>query len=103
MKLTEFSRQERFWVQHPPVSILVAAYLRYEPPTSSGRKTTREAARANSNSMQAIVHPKIGTFGQFMQRGSKTLDQMPAYLRGPEKMAMIAEMKREITGESNGG
>jgi hypothetical protein len=63
----------------------------------------RDAAKQNSQSLQSIVHPRIGTFGQLLGRRQKTIDQMPEYVRSPEKMALIAKMRAEMTGDADGG
>jgi hypothetical protein len=104
MYLTDFWRQERFWVKHPPVDLLVAAYLDYkEPDAETGKPkkmSTREAAKANSAALQSLVHPKLGTLGEMLgpRKGQrqKTAADLPAYLNNPLKAQMIAKMKAEM-------
>ena len=78
---------EEFLVEHPPADWLIAAYLGYKAPGSKVRNI-REAAQANSS-----VLGDMGKSGVKLQR--KNLLQMPAYLRSPEKLAMIEKMKAE--------
>lgn len=76
-------------IQEPPADWLIASYLGYKAPHSAGAqpRNIREAARANSSMLGEMRSQgvKLG--------GRKPLAQMPAYLRTPEKMAMIQKMK----------
>ena len=71
---------------HPPADILVAAYLGYKPPEQRGKKASmREAARMNSEVLSKMpVRKKV-----------RKLADMPAFLRTPEQLKMIADMEKE--------
>lgn len=108
MYLKDFWLMERFYARYPPVDILVAAYVGYEAQgAKEEKKSVRQAARSNSAALRSTFHPRVdATFGDLLKprgRGGKTLADMPAYLRTPEKMAMMAKMKAEMTGEPNAG
>lgn len=104
MLLSEWSWLNRSFVEHPPVDLLVASYLGYKAPARDS-SDAREAARGNSQALQSVVHPRIGTLGEVLThkgKGSKTLDQMPTWIQGQETMDIIARMKAEM-GATNGG
>lgn len=82
---------DEFLVQHPPADWLIASYLGYKAPNSSGAapRNIREAARANSSMLGELR-------AQGVKAGhTRTLAQMPAYVRNPEKLALIERMKAE--------
>ena len=91
MLLTDVWDLDAFTALHPPADMLLAAFLGYK---SSGKnpRNMREAAKANSQAMREMP---------MLTRGSKTLNQMPAFLRGPEKMAMIAKMKAAMERDTD--
>lgn len=78
-------------VEEPPADWLLASYLGYKPPGKAGAapRNVREAARHNS-SMLGEIHAQGVKTGR-----ARTLAQMPAYLRTPEKMAMVEKMRSE--------
>jgi hypothetical protein len=79
---------DAFMTVHPPADILVAAYLGYKGPGREGKRgkpSMREAARINSEAL-ANMPPR---------RNVKKLAEMPAFLRTPEQLKMIADMERE--------
>jgi hypothetical protein len=103
MTLWEWNSLNRSFVEHPPVDLLVASYLGYKAPAKSSGNSLRDRARTNAQALQTTIHPAIGTLGDlFNRKGTKTLDQMPEWVRGPEKMALIAQMKADMIGEANG-
>ena len=94
LTLAEWSVLNRSFIEQPPTDLLVAAYLGYKSPLAS--RNIREAGRANSEALNSKL------MSMAMGKGRrKTIDQMPAYLRTPEKMALIARMKEEM-GVING-
>ena len=77
-----------FLLRHPPVDLLVAAYLGVKPKTADGKApkvTMRDAVRMNSEVLAEMP----------IRKNIKTLAQMPAFLRTPESLAMIEGMKKE--------
>lgn len=81
-----------FIAEHPPTDLLVAAYLGFKPKDKGDRRkvSMREAVRMNTSTLSKMP----------MRRNVKTLAQMPAFLRTPEQMAMIEEMKRQCQTSS---
>jgi hypothetical protein len=96
MTFDDFWMLDGFFAQHPPVDLLVAAYLGYKAPVK-GAKSLREAGRVNSEAlnspMMSLAIPKGRT---------KSLAQMPDWVRSPEKMALIEKMKASMRGETDG-
>ncbi len=79
---------DEFVVRYPPVDLLVAAYLGVKPKTKGGKAakpTMREAARMNSEALSNMP----------VRKSIRTIDQMPAFLRTPEQLAMIEGVKKE--------
>jgi hypothetical protein len=79
---------DAFVVEYPPTDLLVAAYLGLKPKTKDGRApkvSMREAVRMNSQALAEMP----------ARKNVRTLDQMPAFLRTPEQLAMIEGMKKE--------
>jgi hypothetical protein len=76
-----------FIADYPPVDLLVAAYLGVKPKPKGPipKVSMREAVRMNSEALAKMP----------MRKNIKTIDQMPAFLRTPEQMAMIEGMKKE--------
>lgn len=90
MLLSDVDVLNRSFVQHPPVDLLVAAYLGYKSPElSSGKVNPHHARQLNSG--------VLATPG-FTSAKMKTIDQMPEFIRSPAKMELIARMKQEMTG-----
>ena len=88
MLLTDFWMLDGFMAAHPPADILIAAYLGYKAPAWDGKRrkvSVREAARMNSEAL-AKMPPR---------RNVKQLAQMPAFLRTPEQLKMIDDMRKE--------
>ena len=79
---------DSFMTAHPPADILVAAYLHYKAPNRDGRRgktSIREAARMNSEALSKMPP----------RRNVRKLADMPAFLRTPDQLKMIADMERE--------
>ena len=79
---------DSFMAAHPPADILVAAHLHYKAPGRDGRPVKpsfREAARMNSEALSKMPP----------RRNVRKLADMPAFLRTPDQMKMIADMERE--------
>ena len=77
-----------FMNEHPPADILVAAYLGYKAPGRDGKRrkpSLREAARMNSEALSKMPPRK----------NVRKLADMPAFLRTPEQLKMIADMEAE--------
>ena len=86
MSLEDFHRLDGFLTRHPPVDILVAAYLGYKDPSAGKKKvTSREAIKMNSEAL-AMMPPR---------QKSKMLAQMPAAVRTPEMLAVIEAMRAQ--------
>ena len=89
---------DNFFVQHPPADLFLAARYQYKPPTPQGKALSyREAARANS---QSLGSPTMA--GAVSKVKTRTLEQMPAWVRSPEKLALIAKMKAAMEGKTDG-
>lgn len=74
--------------EHPPADILVAAYLGYKAPSRTGKRgkpSFREAARMNSEALSKMPR----------RRNVRKLADMPAFLRTPDQLKMIADMEKE--------
>lgn len=95
--LTEVWEYDAFTLKHPPADLLIASYLGYKAPepkqNGSDPRNIREAAKANSESLVAL-RPMLGRAGA----RPKTADDLPAFLRTPEKAAMIQQMKTDMGG-----
>jgi hypothetical protein len=88
MLLTDFWMLDGFLLRHPPVDLLAAAYMGVKPPEKRGAKgkpAMREIARQNAEALRTMPPRKH----------VRTLDQMPAFLRTPEKLAAIEKMRAE--------
>ena len=88
MLLTDFWMLDGFMAAHPPADILIAAYLGYKAPAWDGKRrkvSVREAARMNSEALSKMPP----------RRNVRKLADMPAFLRTPDQMKMIADMERE--------
>ena len=90
MLLTDVWRLDSFLVRHPPVDMLVAGWMKYEPPAERGSNVVdiREAAKHNRQAMASLpvqLQPRVGKL--------PTLDKMPAFLRAPEHLAMIERVR----------
>ena len=88
MLLTDFWMLDGFMAAHPPADILIAAYLGYKAPAWDGKRrkvSVREAARMNSEALSKMPP----------RRNVKQLAQMPAFLRTPEQLKMIEDMRKE--------
>jgi hypothetical protein len=81
------------FIQQPPVDLLVAWYLNYKSPVRDGRNL-REAGRLNADALREMP---------MLARKTQSFDQMPSFLKTPEKMALIAKMKAEMMGETTNG
>jgi hypothetical protein len=90
MPLTDFWMLDAFMAEHPPADILVAAYLGYRAPGRDGKRgrpSMREAARMNSEAL-AKMPPR---------RNVRKLADMPAFLRTPEQLKMIEDVRQAWT------
>ena len=79
---------DSFMAAHPPADILVGAYLHYKAPGRDGKRgrpSMREAARMNSEALSKMPP----------RRNVRKLADMPAFLRTPDQLKMIADMERE--------
>lgn len=47
--------QQRYWRRHPPVHLLVAAYLDYKPAAQPGQLGSARAQASNDASIQALM------------------------------------------------
>ena len=86
--LTDFWMLDGFLDQHPPADILVAAYLGYKPRKQRGKgakPSIKEAAKLNSEALAKMP----------VRRNIKTLAQMPAFLRTPDQLKMIDDLRAE--------
>lgn len=93
MLLTDFWMLDAFLAVYPPADVLVAAYLGYKSPETKGKRPSfREAARMNSEALSKMP----------VRKNIKKLAQMPAFLRTPEQLKMIADMEREWRTSSSG-
>lgn len=84
MLLSDVAVLNQSFVQYPPVDLLVASYLGYKSPDAQGEMGLQQARRANGTALKALP---------FTSGKMKTIDQMPEYVRSPEKMALIERMK----------
>jgi hypothetical protein len=57
MTLQRYEAMQRYWLQHPPVHILVAAYLDYKPPKLA-------LPKASNNNLGELLAMFAGTGGQ---------------------------------------
>jgi hypothetical protein len=87
MLLTDVWMLDGFFARHPPVDLLVAAYLGFKAPAATPTMTRRQANRANTEALAALPPRR--------NEKTKTLAQMPAFLRTPQQLEMIEGMKRE--------
>lgn len=88
MTLADVGMLNKSFVQHPPVDLLVASYLGYKSPDEKDSDVSvKHARRANSQAMKTIPFGKM-----------KSIEQMPDFVRSPEKLAMIERLKREAAG-----
>jgi hypothetical protein len=79
-------------IERPPVDWLVASYLGYKGnKTAAANASKREAMKANAQLL------KDGQQKHSLPQFTKTLDQLPAFLRAPEMMDLIAQMKNPAT------
>ena len=88
MPLSDFWRLDGFLAEYPPVDLLVAVYLGVKPTSQgvTGKKTSkRDAVRMNTEALAQMP----------VRKNVKTIDQMPAFLRTPEQLALIEGMKKE--------
>lgn len=79
---------DAFAVDYPPADLLIAAYLGHKPKSHDGKPSKvakRDAVRMNSEALSQLP----------VRKNIRTLDQMPAFLRTPEQLAMIEGMKKE--------
>lgn len=74
---------EEFTVRHPPADLLVASYFEYKP---GGKPNRKQAARENASALSAIP-PKM------MAASMKSIDQMPAFVRSPEMLEVMAKLR----------
>jgi hypothetical protein len=88
MLLTDVWMLDEFFAQHPPVDLLVAAYLGFKSPGRDGKVSTQQARRANSEVLAALPPRK----------NVRKLADMPAFLRTPDHLAMIEKMKADFHG-----
>jgi hypothetical protein len=77
MLFTDFWLLEEFCAQHPPSDLLVASYLGYKTP---GKQVAHRARKDNAEAIKAIP---------------MRVQQMPAFLKTPEMMQLIEQMKNE--------
>lgn len=79
-------RLDGFLATHPPVDLLAASWLGYKAPGEKG-KVLRfpEAAKANSEVLKQLP----------VRKNVRTLEQMPAFLRTGESLAMIEGVKAQ--------
>jgi hypothetical protein len=86
--LTDFWLLDRFILNHPPIDVLMAARYGYRAPASEDdphpRPSPREAARMNSEALAQLP----------MRKKIKKLAEMPAFLRTPDQLKMVEEMKK---------
>ena len=65
MTLFDFEELTRYWAEHPPLHILLGAYLRLgkqqRPPTLAGLDGSRRAAGFNLEAVLARLGPGFGT------------------------------------------
>ena len=91
MLLIDVWMLDGFIARCPPLDLLVAWHLGYRQPdrqTEKGKPAKidrREIAKHNAKEL-AKLPPR---------RGLRTLDQMPDFLRTPEKMKMLEETRRQ--------
>lgn len=86
MLLTDFWLLDGFLAVYPPADVLLAARWGYKPPEQDGKKLSlREAARMNSEALSKMP----------VRKNIRTLSQMPAFLRTPDQLKMIADMEKE--------
>ena len=71
-----------FTLEYPPADLLVAAYMGVKP-GGAASASRRATLQENAKLLQTVPLP----------RNTKTLDQMPEFLRSPEMMGMIEKMK----------
>ena len=91
MLITDFWMLDAFMSVYPPADILVAAYLGYKSPEAKGKRPSfREAARMNSEAL-AKMPPR---------QKIRKLAEMPAFLRTPDQLKMIEDLRREWTSSA---
>ncbi len=82
--MTDFFMLDGFLLRHPPVDLLVAAYLGVKPQGRAERRADPTVmAKLNAEALEAMP----------ARRRIKMIDQMPAFLRTPEKLQRIEEMR----------
>lgn len=86
MLLTDVWMLDAFLARHPPVDLLAAAYMNWKPLHSSQTEVSRRDARKANSEALASLPPR---------RKTKTLAQMPAFLRSPDQLAMIEKVQAE--------
>lgn len=84
--ITEFFMLDGFLARHPPLDMLEAWKVGYKAPDLTGAKPSGKHKRRVNSEALAALPPRKKT---------KTLAQMPAFLRGPESLAMIEGLKAE--------
>lgn len=87
MLLPDVWAMDSFFAKHPPVDLLVAAYLGFKAPEKADQKTVSARERARKNAQALMQMPP--------RKNVKNLSEMPEFLRTPEKMAAIERMKAE--------
>jgi hypothetical protein len=84
MTLEEVHMLDGFLLRHPPVDVLVAAYLGYKEPGKADAKVTRrEALKMNSEALDAMPP----------RRHVKTLAQKPAFVRTPDFLKLVDDLR----------
>jgi hypothetical protein len=79
---------DQFMVTFPPADVLLAARWGYKAPGRDGKRgkpSFREAARMNSEALSKMPP----------RRNVRKLADMPAFLRTPDQLKMIADMEKE--------
>ena len=92
MLLTDVWMLDGFLVRHPPVDLLVAGWMGHKSVAANGKPDRRSAIKTNTEAFAALPPRKK----------VRTIDQMPAFLRTPEQLKMIAGAKAEWEGATNG-
>jgi hypothetical protein len=90
MPITDFWMLDAFMTEHPPADILVAAWLGYKPQGKDGKRgpvSMREAARMNSEALAKMP----------ARRNVRKLADMPAFLRTPDQLKMIEDVRQAWT------
>jgi hypothetical protein len=89
MLLTDVWLLQGFLGQHPPVDLLFAAFIGWKTePTAPTAGSLKEARKANSQAL-ATLPPRKG------KAKTRTLEQMPAFLRTPDQLKMVEEMRQK--------